>query len=295
MVAQLQNPHLHSTHKHGTITTMMNDERSDLPEIEAQPDQPQPEAESPPVLAADIDVEQALAAVASLHQLTGQDDDQPEQALASSDVDELEIAEFRRIPAETDEPEAQESPQPAPSDFQRPSASMLVRGQAASVVPALLLIVSGAALTLLLTTTDFVLHPQEIAAGALGLLGASLVAYWWSSGRWASGAFFAGVSLLLLGGTALWLFLTDFPGWMQGYPLLLTALGVALILTDLFSPAALRVWAGGLILAVAGLAAALVTTGALQPALLQIASSLLPVALVIVAILFIAPLIQRRR
>lgn len=274
---------------------MINDERSDLPETEPQPDQPQPEAESPSVIAADIDVEQALAAVASLHQLTGQDDAQPEQVLNASDADEFEIAEFRRISAEADAPQTEGSSQPAFSDFQRPPVSMLVRGQAASVVPALLLIVSGAVLTFLLTTTDLVLQPPLIAAGALGLLGVALIAYWWSSGRWASGAFFAGASLLLLGGMALWLLLTESPGWIKGYPLLLTALGVSLILTDLFSPASLRVWSGGLILAVAGLAATAVTTGILQPALLQLASTLLPVALVIVAVLLIAPLIQRRR
>jgi hypothetical protein len=70
------------------------------------------------------------------------------------------------------------------------------RGRMASVVPALLLIITGSLLTIALVTETAV--PLSAAALALGLVGLVLLAVWISNRRWARGLLFAGAFLLCL-------------------------------------------------------------------------------------------------
>ena len=85
------------------------------------------------------------------------------------------------------------------SNFRQPSLSTLERGQAASVVPALLFIGVGVFLTFLLTS-GYALPTANILLGlTLVCIGMSLLAAWLSSGRWARGNLAMGVLALVIG------------------------------------------------------------------------------------------------
>lgn len=247
----------------------------------------------------DLDVEGALAAVASLHTLT--DEFEAVDELVTEE-DSLEIDEFERIePSEDDRDEELEIPLESieaahyESVFPRPPSSVLHRGQLASIVPALLLIGIGVYLTFILTGTGSALNPSVIAAVTVGGLGAILLAQWISSARWAMGSFFIGVLLLLTGATAAYLTMPNNLSLMQGWPLLLTAVGTAFVISDLFVPSGRRLWLIGLILAISGLAGTVATSNLLDESIQQTIGALWPLAIVIIIVLLIAPILRRRQ
>jgi hypothetical protein len=85
------------------------------------------------------------------------------------------------------------------STFRQPSLSTLERGQAASVVPALLLIGVGVFLTFLLTSGTPLPSTNVLLGLLLVCVGISLLAAWISSGRWARGNLAMGIGALLFG------------------------------------------------------------------------------------------------
>jgi hypothetical protein len=273
----------------------MTDEYETTPENEI--DSPQSFESASNFGTDDFDVEGALAAVASLHELTRIDE---LEALDEEDV--LEIDEFERIDSVDDELDeeaetglATAEPTPYDSVFPRLPSSVLHRGQLASIVPALLLIGVGAYLTFILTASDQTLNPPVIAGIAVGGFGAILLAYWISSARWAMGSFFIGVSLLLIGATAAYLALPNNLSLIQGWPLLLTALGAAFVISDLFAPSGRRLWLVGLIFAISGLAGTVASSDLLDEGIQQSIGGLWPLALVIVLVLLIAPRLRRQQ
>ncbi|MGJ3237460.1 MAG: hypothetical protein ACFE0Q_02015 [Anaerolineae bacterium] len=256
----------------------------------------------------DLDVEGALAAIADLHILTRDETDldaDEAQAADSEDEDETGVAiqEFERIDHEPvpEEVETDAQALSAPTDnayqsaFPRPPLSTLHRGQMASVIPALFLIVVGGYLTFIVTTIDMSLQPLAIAGVLVGGVGAMLIAQWLSSARWATGSLFIGVLMLLVGGLSVYLLMPNNLSLSEGYPLLLTAIGTAFVVTDIASPSGHRLWLMGLILALSGLASVAVLTLLPQLNLPLSNPALLVLAVVIVAVFAIAPFIYRRQ
>lgn len=272
----------------------------------------------------DFDIEGALAAVASLEELTREPEPQVEiepapeifdDELDDSDDDIVEIQEFERVNDESydDEPQAIAEPDAVlniahndsdveaividpqyETTFPHPPMSVLHRGQLASVIPALLLIGIGAYLTFIFTTSELTLNPLLIGSIGLSVLGVILIGQWLSSARWTIGSFFLGLSCLLLGLSSAYLSLPTNLTWINGYPLLIIAIGTAFVITDIVVPSGRRIWLIGLILAIIGLSG-LITTTALVNIAMPFSGVLLPVAIGIMLILLIAPIFARRQ
>ncbi len=220
------------------------------------------------------DIDAALAAVASFSEQTpeGEADAQAEAArIAPAFVPELAL----------------------------PPLMTLKRGQLGSVVPALLLIGIGAWLTLL-TTTGTQPDPLLVALVIGGGIVLSLLAQWLGTRRWSRGVLFFALVALLLGGAVAGINAVSQQSGginlMQGYPLLIVALGLAFVLDGILArPASARVITPGVLLMVAGGVGLAVTLNVLPASVLTFAAPLLPVVLVIVAVLLLLPLIFRRR
>lgn len=282
----------------------------------------------------DLDIEGALAALSSLQDLTREDepeevtDTEPDlpddDSEADDDISEdrvedeasLEISPFERVDDDADDlidtedelalddaylsdldsaPDTDVTDETFVTAFPHPPISVLHRGQLASIVPALLLMGIGGYLTFLVTTTDATLQLPVIIAVAIGGLGAMLLAQWISSSRWSIGSFFIGVLLLLTGGTIAYLVLPNQLSLIDGYPLIITAIGTAFVITDVFVPSGRRIWLIGLILAITGLAGVFVTITLVNLELVESLSGFLPIALIIVLALLIAPFVSRRQ
>lgn len=258
----------------------------------------------------EYDVEGALAAVASLEELAIDADDtadDEEESLAErvgvDDHDITDADDYFELGLKQDD-----IPQTLPLDerfegefddvntFPRPKPSAMQRGTLASIIPAILLIGVGGLLTLLLTTSDDTLSGGLLLTLAVGGFGVMLIGHWLSSGRWAVGSFFIGIVLLLLSGTAYYLVQPTNLSLLEGYPLFLTAIGLAFVLTDIFNKTSQqRVWLIGLLVGITGLLGVVVTSNLINASILNRLQPLLPVALVIVAILLIAPVLRRNR
>lgn len=242
----------------------------------------------------DIDVVGALAALASLQDLA-----RDEQAPAKEEASE-ELQEFERIESSDEEsPEegviaSAEAPSPYETIFPRPPVSALHRGQLASVVPALLLIGIGGYLTFALTISNMAIDPMIIVAILVAGVGLMLLAQWLSSSRWAMGNFFFAMLLLLGGGTLAYLLLPTNLNLMQGWPLLITALGTSLVLTDLFVPSGRRLWFLGLLLAIASLAALSISMNLIPANIASIFGSIWPIPLLLLVVILLVPLFRRR-
>lgn len=83
--------------------------------------------------------------------------------------------------------------------FAQPPQMRLQRGQPASVIPALILIAVGAYLTFALTLSQTPPAPGIVAVLVCGAIGITLLSYWLNSRRWARGALFGGLVLILTG------------------------------------------------------------------------------------------------
>ena len=220
------------------------------------------------------------------------------QVSALSDViaeqEAREAQEQRLIEAEQ---RAYEADAPAPSYyFPSPPDVTLERGQLASVIPALVLIVLGSYLTFILTSSEDTTFRSDIllysGAGAIGI---ALLAYWLSTGRWMHGALFSGLSVLLTVGTVYALAQTDDPGW-RGWPLLLSAVGLAALLSALLSARMrIRQAFAGILLIIAGLIGAVVTTDTLGEDITELTERAGPVILIAIVLLVTVPGLFRFR
>ncbi len=155
------------------------------------------------------------------------------------------------------------------------------------MIPALALIVVGIWLTFTLTTGAALSTPLLLAA-LVGTTALAFFARWLAAGRWAVGALFFALLILLTGGVAALLTMNGL--LMQGWPLLLTGPGLACLLTALLA-AERRLILPGLALCVSGLASLLLTYNVLPQATL---AALWPAALVILLALFFLPSFARR-
>lgn len=232
-----------------------------------------------------LDLEAALAAVSTL----------------SDVVAEQEAEEQARIAEVAAEVEAQAEAQARVEHPERffpvPPLSTLKRGQLDSVVPALVLIGMGIWLTYSTTVQRALPDTGLLIAVSVAGLALTLLARWLSSGRWARGSLFFALSLLLVAGVAAFLILQ--PTLLhisKGWPLILVAVGLSAILSAVLAqPFDRRLILPGLILIFAGLAGMVITLGLINGALLTTVAALWPAVVVVMAVLWLGPLIFRRR
>ena len=219
----------------------------------------------------DLDIDAALAAVASLS----------------------DVAAEREAYDDAQETAAQESELPV-FLLPTPPAVALKRGTPASLIPALILIVTGGLLTLA-TTSGAAIPAPFIAFGALAAVAVLMLGYWLTAGRWARGAFFLATLLLLSAGALYWLTLPGSPG-AAGTPIFIVTTGIALILTAFMSrPRTRRAFLPGLLMIVGGGVGLGFSLGVFNTALLATAAQyawVIPVALLVLwAALALAALI----
>lgn len=260
--------------------------------------------EEMPVFTADItapdnlDIDAALAALASLQELAREDaplaDDAAETEVrtdtASSDTTAEAIASAL-IAVQTAELSPVVEPEAAP--FFSPPPLVIQRGQAASVVPAVLLMASGGWLAYLLLTGSPLPADSLPGLAACGI-GLMLLAQWFSAGRWTRGTFLMGALLTFCGGVQVYVSLPGGIG-IAGLPLFMPGVGGALLLTALLTPPRSRqLTLIGLAGIVAGAAAMVVTSGTVDPALLNTFAGLAPIVLIVVVIILLLPFLRRR-
>ncbi len=160
-----------------------------------------------------LDIEAALESVASLSDVIAEQE-------AQEAAEQAQIEEQERQQREA---EAKRAAYYLP----RPPLTSLERGQLSSVIPAILLMIVGAGLTLALTAEDFSLEPGTLVLVAMGGISALMLAQWVSSARWAGGALFGGLSLLFT--IVITVFLQS--DGADGWPLFISGIGASALLS----------------------------------------------------------------
>ena len=218
------------------------------------------------------DIDAALAAVASLSEMMP---DREAEAQARADA-------------------KQGKPTFVP-EMKMPPLATLKRGQLGSIVPALLLIGFGAWLTLT-TTSGTPPAPLLVAGVIVGGVVLSLLAQWLGTGRWSRGALFFALLVLLFAGVIVYSVQPNGIDLLRGWPLLIVALGLAIVLAGLLArPFNARLLAPGALTVLAGVIALVETLGLTPVRWTVIAAPLAPVMLIIVLIVWMLPLVFRRR
>jgi hypothetical protein len=246
-----------------------------------------------PPLPPGFDIDAALAAVGSLSDVIAEHE--AEEAAEHARLEALRQAEEERLEAKRRE-EEEYARWVASYDFARPPLTKLQRGQPASVIPALLLMLSGAYLTFTLTLSQTPPEPRIVLLIVCGVVGLTLLSHWISSGRWARGALFAGLAVLFGGASIFYLTLPNNLNTGSGLPLLVVALGLATLFSVLLSrPIIGRLIPVGLALIVGGGVMLGFTMGLLEPAVLTLISQFWYVPLIVVAVLMLTPVVVRKR
>ena len=222
------------------------------------------------LLGGDVDIDAALAAVASLS-----------DAAAAREMVETVY-------------EAQEATPAVATLLPMPPVVTLRRGIPASLIPALLLIASGAVLTIM-TTSGAQIPTQAVAFGAVAAVALLMLGYWLSARRWARGTFFF-AALLLISAAAVYAMLQ--PGGLgeRGLPLLVIGAGLSLLLTALLArPVLRRALLPAIILILAGGSALGFSLGLLDIRVLSPIIQYAWVLPIIILVLWLLPIVFRRR
>lgn len=176
-----------------------------------------------------------------------------------------------------------------------PPLTTLQRGQLGSLVPGLLLVGGGAWLTFSAIAGRAV-APEWIAAGVSAGVLLSLLAYSLGNRLWTRGLVFVVIAALLIGGVFALGLLPGGIDLTRGYPLLIGALGLAVILSAVLArPAYPRLIPAGIVLIAASAAALAITSGYISSQLLSAAAPYWPVVVVVIVLLWLLPLVIRRR
>ncbi len=270
------------------------DTEESLPEEEYEPWEVR-EAQAS-ALGGDFDVDAALASIATLSDLGIDDDSDDEDDFEPDDASsDDQIGEEINPDGPEDEfgvPDISRSR--AAAQINVPPIYDFSRGQLASIVPALALMIYGAWLTFVLSS-DAAPSLTEALVFALIAIGASIFSYWLSSGRLANGAGMIGLSLIIVPASLYFITINDTLG-VEGWPLLIVAVGIAQFLSSILSRGTV-VKGGftGLLLMLMGGFAYMLTSQTLDFDIDKNAEVLLPVLGVFAVILLIAPLLPRRR
>lgn len=237
----------------------------DVPEIPVSYDLPQA------LFDAGIDVDAALGALSF--------------ELASGGYDDAHAAPPRLPPF---------TPSTYRPKLRMPASLRLHRGQIGSVLPALLLIGLGAWLTLT-NASDAPVDPVLVGLVLVGGLMVSFVAEWLFSGRWARGLLLVALLVLFGAGGAALVLQSGADIALVAYPLLLSALGLAVILSGLLARPVERIMLGpGMVFITAGIVGFLVLDGVIPATVLSAAAAYWFVPAAIVALLLLLPLIFRK-
>jgi hypothetical protein len=146
------------------------------------------------------------------------------------------------------------------------------------------------------TTTDTPIDLRIVVIAGVGGLLVTLLAAWLAWGRWSRGLLFIALLIAGIGGV---LAAGLVPGGLdltRAYPLLITAGGLAAALSALLGrPFDRRVLIAGVITALAGGAGLLITYGFFPGDWSAEAARLWPIPVVLIAAIWLAPLLLRRR
>ncbi len=230
------------------------------------------------------------------------DDNSPQAdaATQTSDTDDDWGLSYAAAPVPAATP--LDAPQPrshrrrtADVDVVAPRMTAIQRGQAASAIPGLLLIVVGTWLTLTLSSGGSISIPWLPFALAGAGVGVALLSHWVTSRRSARGSFFMGVLALALTALTIVLLQPASPGLVQGWPLYIGAMGTGFFLTGLFNAASSRLLFIGVMLLMAGTVGFALTANIIDAAPLAPIAQGWPVLLVIVVLLLLTPLVRGLR
>jgi hypothetical protein len=176
-----------------------------------------------------------------------------------------------------------------------PPMTTLRRGQLGSLAPALLLIGIGAWLTLT-TTAGTPPDGLLVAAVVIGAFVVTLLAQWIGSGRWGRGYLFFAVLILLVAGLFAYSLQPGGISLVRGWPLLMLALGIAVVLSGILArPVNRRMITPGLLLVIAGLLGTIVVNDVLPARLLTTAILWAPAVFIVLVLIWLLPLLFRRR
>lgn len=232
-----------------------------------------------------MDIDAALAAISQLDFLTQADeevlDDYPE-----SDEEEAEYSEiqpFTRADV-------------VYGDFAQPEALRMVRGQLASVVPALVLITLGGWLTFTLTTASQMPSMSDILPVILIAGGGIFLSQWLTSKGWTRGSFFLGLLLVLIGAIQLFVSQSSALTMQSVWTFWLGAIGISLFATGYLSyPRLPRMSIMGILVIIAGGIAYVLSAGMLDASFINSLSNFWIIAVLVLIFLVFAPLIRRRQ
>jgi len=236
-------------------------------------------------LSASVDVDAALAAIGDLNLLA--EDEQDEIA------DDIDDADYEVVVADTyddDGLDEQAITENATVDFIAPPLTVLRRGQAASALPALLLIAVGAYLTFALSSNSLTLTTPLILGGGIGILSVLMLTYWWTSKRWSQGSLLIGTVGLAIFFSTLLLEQGLFGGVGSGWYVYVVAIAIALTLTGIlgYMHNASLIFAG-VILAWIGIVTAFVLLGVIPNEIINVFANLAPIVIVVVLVILIVP------
>jgi len=235
----------------------------------------------------ELDIDAALAAVSQLTLLT---QDEP--------IDYSDESDYEPEPEDTIQEFTRES-EPEPhyvAEFEQPRELSMSRGQMASVIPALTLIILGGWLTFTLTTSDTPPPTGLLFSVVLIAVGAIFLSQWLTSARWSRGNFFFGTSILLIGGLQFYFSQISPDTLNNGWALWIVALGIALFSTGYIAvPRLPRLAIMGFVTMVAGAIGYVLTSGTLDPTVITFVSNLWFVGVAIIIFMMIAPLLRRRQ
>jgi hypothetical protein len=268
-------------------------EDGELPEIEQGDD---PLVGIPPSSVQPLDIEAALAAVASLDAVMTEHEAAEQAALRNRQEAEAARLRAEREAEETAAREESERIRRVTPVLHSPPPLTLRRGQLASVVPALALMGIGGWLIIGLTTPGALpINPPLVAGVAAAALVLVLLAQWLSFGRWQRGTLFLA---LAAGGCAVVLYGMTQPGGLlpgRAWPLFIVALGGAFLLAGLFSrPFERRVLLPGILLLAGGGVGLAASAGLLPDSFLRTAAQAWPVVVALLVLLWVLPLVRRR-
>jgi len=246
------------------------------------------ESLTPLATADELDIDAALAAVSQLTLLVQQEPDEDGDDFVDDDdevVSEDAIQEFSREPQSD-----------VRFEFEQPRELSMVRGQMASVIPALSLIILGGWLTFALTTSTIQPTAGLVFGVVLVAVGAVFLSQWLTSARWSRGNFFFGSSALLIGGIHLYFSQVSPDAVSNSWSLWIVALGIALFGAGYVAvPRLPRLGIMGFLTIITGAIGYILTSGTLDPSVIQFISNLWFVGVAIIIFMMIAPLIRRRQ
>ncbi len=266
---------------------------SDLPDADesiddAEQDDDFPADDPDSVIEPLPDIDAALASVDSLADVLAEQE-------AAERAEQERVAAEQHAVAEAQRAAEEEAERRASHYYPRPPRVGMERGQMTSVAAALSLIGVGAWLTLTLTTTGEFPEPGLFALIVGTALGVMMLAYWLTSERWGRGSLFGGLTLLTSGGIIFFVLQENGLG-IDGWPLLIIAPGVALLLTALLSqPFSGRILFAGVLFVLAGIIGLAVTTQTFDTSQRDTALNIWPIVIGVALFLLIVPAILTRR